>query len=151
MGIRSDYVETQRKWGLPPRRAWRGQTLRKLGGDGGHAVGQRDTRKSASTRTGAHGNIHYHSVHTRPPHTPGSRDQITGRSGRSGLGGLGSLSRRAPAKACATGGGSNPPRPAQAGCSGSRAGERGVSPSPAALGAEGLGGARPWGRGPGAY
>lgn len=89
MGIRSDYVETQRKWGLPPRRAWRGQTLRKLGGDGGHAVGQRDTRKSASTRTGAHGNIHYHSVHTRPRHTPRSRDQITGRSGRPGLGGLG--------------------------------------------------------------
>lgn len=65
--------------------------------------------------------------------------------------GPGSLSRRAPTKACATGGRSSPPRPAKAGCSARRAAGRGVSQSPAALGAEGLGGARPWGRGPGAY
>lgn len=100
MGIRNDYVETQKKWGLPPRRAWRGQTLRKLGGDGGHAVGQRDTRKSASTRTGAHGNIHYHSVHTRLRHTPRSRDEITGRSGRPGLGGLGRAWQSLPTRPC---------------------------------------------------
>lgn len=152
MGLGSDYVETRKKWGVPPRRAWRGQRLRKLPGYGGHAVAQRDTRKSACTRTSAHRNTHYHSVHTRPLHTPRTREEITGRSRRPGLG---SLSRRAPAKACATGGGSSPPRPARVqreagGCGGGRR-ERGVSPSPAALGAEGLGGARSWGRGPGAY
>lgn len=105
----------------------------------------------ARARTGTYTTTPYTHVR-RTRQGPETRSQ-GGAAGRAwaGLGGLGSLSRRAPAKACATGGGSNPPRPAQAGCSGSRAGERGVSPSPAALGAEGLGGARPWGRGPGAY
>lgn len=73
---------------MPPRRVWRRKTLRKLLGYGGHAVAQRDTRKSACTRTSAHGNAHgnthYHSVHTRPLHTPRSRE-ITGRSRRPGL------------------------------------------------------------------
>lgn len=69
---------------MPPRRVWRRKTLRKLLGYGGHAVAQRDTRKSACTRTSAHGNTHYHSVHTLPLHTPRSRE-ITGRSRRPGL------------------------------------------------------------------
>lgn len=68
--------------GVPPRRAWRGQTLRKLPGYGGHAVAHRDTRKSSCTHTSAYGNTLYHWVHTRRPLTRRSREGITGRSCR---------------------------------------------------------------------
>lgn len=98
----------------------------------------------ARALTGTHtttGCTHVHCARRGPRRGGGRREERQP--------GPGSPSRRAPAKACATGGGSSPPRPAQAGCSGEGTGERGVSP--AALGAEGRGGARPWGRGPGAY
>lgn len=149
MGLGSDCVETRRKWGVPPRRAWRGQRLRKLKGYRG-ASGRAERHKGVlmHTRTSAHGHTtlplggHTFAAHAAVPRADHREERQAG---------PGSLSSRAPAKACATGGGSSPPRPAQAGCSTRRAGERGVSPSPAALGAEGLGGARPRGRGPGAY
>lgn len=134
---------------MPPRRAWRGQRLRKLTGyrgPRGHA--ERHNGVRMHTRTSAH----KHASLLLGGHTSAAHAAVPrGNHREEPQAGPCSLSGRLPAKACATGGGSSPPRPAQAGCSSRRAGERGVSLSPAALGAEGLGGARSWGRGPGAY
>lgn len=126
-GARGDYVETRRKWGVPPRRAWRRQMLRKLSGYGGHAVAQRHTRKSR---------MHTHErarEHTLPLGAHTSTAHATVRRGdhrEEPQAGLGSLSRRAPAKACATGDGSSPPRPAPPRQGAARGGGEGVCPSP---------------------
>lgn len=107
---------------------------------------RRDIRKPAGTRMSAHGNTHNHSVHTRPQRTPRPLEGIAGRSHSSGLAVLPAAPLQRLAQQAAA-----PARPAQPRL-GAVWGEpgKGVCP-PAAQGAEGRGGARPWGRGPGAY
>lgn len=88
---------------------------------------QGSPRAHTRARTGTHSTTGYtHVGRSRGGPERGSQGGAAGRHTRTPTPTPRSLSRRAPAKACATGGGSSPPRPAQAGRSARRAGERGV-------------------------
>lgn len=144
MGLPSDYVETRRKWGCRPEGRGADIKLRKLQeGDGGHAAAQR--HKEARRHT--HERAREHSLHTRPQRTR-PLEGIAGRSHSSGL----AVPPAAPLQRLAQQAAA-PARPVQPSPGWV---QRGASPGkgcvpPAAQGAEGRGGARPWGRGPGAY
>lgn len=148
MGLPSDYVETRRKWGCCPEGRGADIKLRKLQeGDGGHAAAQRHKEARRHTHERAREHTQPLVAHTSAAHAAAPRGDCREEPQL----GPGSPSRRAPAKACATGGGSSPPSPAQPRLGAARCEPgKGVCP-PAAQGAEGRGGARPWGRGPGAY
>lgn len=101
---------------------------------------QGSPRAHTRARTGTHSTTGYtHVGRSRGGPERGSQGGAAGRHTRTPTPTPRSLSRRAPAKACATGGGSSPPRPAQAGRSARRAGGKGCVPVPCCAGSRGSG------------
>lgn len=131
---------------MPPRRAWRKPTLRKLGEGSGGPRGRAETQGSPQAHARARTGTHTTTLHTCPLHTLRLGEGITGRSRRQGL----AVSPAAPLQRLAqqAAAPAGPAQPRQGAALGEW-GKRGVSP--AAPRAEGRGGARPWGRGRSAY
>lgn len=133
---------------MPPRRVWRRKTLRKLLGYGGHAVAQRDTRKSACTRTRARTGTHTTTrcTHVRCTRCGPERRSQGGAAGRAWQ----SLHTR-PCKGLRNRRRLQPAPPSPAWVQREAGGEKGCVPVPCCAGSRGSGRGEARGRGPGAY